>query len=59
MEEYDLLGLDHNIPSSKLIDKEKKEYDLSVWDFDCTLTKIHLTKTYESYKHKSYQAKLI
>ncbi len=32
-EEYDLLGLNHNIPSPKLIDKEKKEYDLS--DYIC------------------------
>ncbi len=32
-EEYDLVGLNSNLPSSKMIDKEKKEYDLS--DYIC------------------------
>ena len=27
---------------------------MSVWDFDCALTKIHLTKTYDSFKHESW-----
>lgn len=32
-EEYDLVGLKQNLPSIKIVDKEKKEYDLS--DFIC------------------------
>ena len=52
-EEYDLIGMKHNLPSSKIIDKEKKEYNLS--DYICVPSEF----SKKSFLEKGYDEKKI